>query len=79
MKTKISVTLSESIVAEVDRLAPSHGMRSAIIEEALREYLANRARRARDARELKILNEHADELNAEMEDFLSLQFGDSAS
>ena len=78
MKAKISVTLSESLLVEVDKLVTAPCTRSAIIEEAVRAYLGNKARRERDGRELKILNEHADEFNAEMADILSYQFGDDA-
>jgi len=76
MKAKISVTLSESLLAEVDQLVTAPCTRSAIIEAAVREYLTNKARRERDARELNILNAHADEFNAEMADILSYQGGD---
>ena len=47
--------------------------RSRIIEDAAREFLARRARAARDARDLAILNESADALNREMEDVLAYQ------
>jgi metal-responsive CopG/Arc/MetJ family transcriptional regulator len=76
MKTKISVTLSEALLSEVDKLAIAPSTRSAIIEAAVQEYLANKARHARDERELHILNAHADEFNAEMDDILSYQVGD---
>jgi len=75
MKAKISVTLSQALLAEIDTLAIAPCTRSAIIEEAVQEYLAQKARRARDARELQILNAHADALNAEMADILSYQVG----
>ena len=73
MKTKISVTLSEALLLEVDKLAIAPYTRSAILEEAVQQYLANNARRERDERELNILNAHADEFNAEMADILSYQ------
>lgn len=76
MKAKISVTLSATLLTEVDKLAIAPCTRSAIIEEAVQQYLANKARRARDERELNILNAHADEFNAEMADILSYQVGD---
>ncbi len=76
MKAKISITLSETLLSEIDKLAVAPGTRSAIIEEALQMYVANKARRARDERELHILNAHADEFNAEMADILSYQVGD---
>jgi metal-responsive CopG/Arc/MetJ family transcriptional regulator len=78
MKAKISVTLSEALLAEIDTLAIAPCTRSAIIEAAVQEYVANTARRARDARELQILNAHADALNAEMADILSYQGGTDA-
>ena len=76
MKAKISVTLSEALLSEVDKLAIAPCTRSAIIEEAVQEYLANKARYERDKQELNILNAHADEFNAEMADILSYQIGD---
>jgi metal-responsive CopG/Arc/MetJ family transcriptional regulator len=76
MKTKISVTLSQSLLSQVDKLAIAPCTRSAIIEEAVQQYLANKARHERDERELHILNAHADEFNAEMADILSYQAGD---
>jgi metal-responsive CopG/Arc/MetJ family transcriptional regulator len=76
MKTKISVTLSESLLSQVDQLAIAPCTRSAIIEEAVQQYLANKARHERDERELKILNAHADAFNVEMADILSYQAGD---
>ena len=76
MKTKISVTLSESLLSQVDKLVTASGTRSAVIEEAVQQYLANIARFERDEQELKILNAHAAEFNAEMADILSYQAGD---
>jgi metal-responsive CopG/Arc/MetJ family transcriptional regulator len=78
MKVKISVTLSEALLAEVDKLAIAPCTRSAIIEEAVQAYLANKARRERDERELHLLNAHADEFNAEMADILSYQVEDDS-
>jgi metal-responsive CopG/Arc/MetJ family transcriptional regulator len=75
MKAKISVTLSEALLVEVDKLAIAPCTRSAIIEEAVQAYLAHKAQRERDERELHILNAHADEFNAEMADILSYQVG----
>ena len=44
-----------------------------MLEEALREYLANRKRRKRDARDLEVLNSEADRLNEEALDVLDYQ------
>lgn len=73
MKVKTSVTLSEEILEEVDTYVEASGNRSAFIEEAVREYLEQLRRRARDERDLYILNERADELNEEALDVISYQ------
>ena len=43
------------------------------MEQALREYLANRSRGERDRKDLQILNSRADELNEEALDVLEYQ------
>lgn len=73
MKVKTSVTLSEEVLQEVDSVVEKTGNRSALIEEAVREYLQRLRQRARDERDLYILNEQADELNEEALDVLSYQ------
>ena len=73
MKVKTSVTLDESLLRAIDKAAGKKTSRSRIIEEATRLYLTNRARAAREARDLAILNGAADELNREMEDVLAYQ------
>jgi predicted transcriptional regulator len=72
MKVKTSVTLSEDLVRAIDRLS-RNGNRSAFIEAAIEEYIAVLSRRARDERDLEILNRHADALNEEARDVLSYQ------
>ena len=44
-----------------------------MIEDAILEYVARRRRAARDRRDLKILNDVADDLNREMIDVLAYQ------
>lgn len=72
MKVKASVTLSEDLLREVDDLARSSS-RSEVIERALREFFAARARAARDARDLEIMNTHADAYNVETADLMTYQ------
>lgn len=72
MKVKASITLSEDVLQAVDDLAMSSS-RSEVIEHALREFLAARARLARDARDVEIMNKHADAYNLETADLLSYQ------
>ena len=73
MKIKTSITLSEEILQEVDKLSAQYGNRSMLIEQAVREFLAARARRVRDRHDIQILNRRADALNREAEDVLSYQ------
>src|SRR5438874_1120951 len=70
MKLKTSITLSEDIVKTIDRASAKDESRSQTIERLLRESLAARARQAADARDLALINRHADALNEEAEDVL---------
>jgi metal-responsive CopG/Arc/MetJ family transcriptional regulator len=72
MKVKASITLSEDLLQAVDELAKSSS-RSEVIERALRDFLAARARAQRDARDIEIMNQHADAYNLETADLLSYQ------
>ena len=62
MKTKTSITLSSDILADVDRDAGSRASRSAFIENVLRDYFRAKVREAIDARDLELINKHADYL-----------------
>jgi len=72
MKIKASITLSDDILHAIDELAKSSS-RSEVIEHALRDFLAARARVERDARDLEIMNKHADAYNRETADLLTYQ------
>jgi metal-responsive CopG/Arc/MetJ family transcriptional regulator len=73
MKEKTSITLSKEVLAGIDRMAGSKQSRSAFIEDVLNRFLADRAKAARDAREIELINQHADQLNEEAEDVLRYQ------
>jgi metal-responsive CopG/Arc/MetJ family transcriptional regulator len=73
VKIKTSVTLSEELLQQIDALLSQYGTRSALIEQAVRDFLAAQAKRRRDAQDLEILNRHAETLNVEAEDVLSYQ------
>jgi metal-responsive CopG/Arc/MetJ family transcriptional regulator len=73
MKVKTSITLSAELIHQIDALASQYGTRSALIEQAVREFLAAQAKRTREAQDLEILNRRAEALNAEAEDVLSYQ------
>jgi metal-responsive CopG/Arc/MetJ family transcriptional regulator len=73
MKSKTSLTLSEDLVASIDKLAGPKASRSAYIEQILREFVDRRVRARKGAREVAAINRHAAELNSEMNDALSFQ------
>jgi metal-responsive CopG/Arc/MetJ family transcriptional regulator len=73
MKEKTSVTLSKEVMARIDRASGSKQSRSAFIEAVLHRHFQEEAKAARDAREIELINRHADELNAEAEDVLRYQ------
>ena len=73
MKVKTSITLSPTTLVELDHVARDAASRSHVIETAILEFLARRKRDERDARDLELLDRHADALNAEMDDVLAFQ------
>ena len=73
MRVKTSITLSEDLVREMDKLSDLYGNRSALVEQAVRRFLAAESRRARDAQDLEILNRRAEKLNKEAREVLSYQ------
>jgi len=73
MKTKTSLTLSEDLIASIDKLAGRKISRSAYVEQILREFVDRRAQARKDSREVAAINRHAAQLNAEMSDALSFQ------
>ena len=73
MRVKTSVTIDERVLRAIDKTTTRHKSRSRVIEDAAREFLARRKRTAREARDLEILNQAADDLNREMNDVLAFQ------
>jgi metal-responsive CopG/Arc/MetJ family transcriptional regulator len=73
MKLKTSLTLSEDLLEQVDKLAGPNVSRSSFVERVLRDYVEGRAQVRRQARETAALNRHASKLNAVMEDVASFQ------
>ncbi|HEX3527841.1 MAG TPA: ribbon-helix-helix protein, CopG family [Thermoanaerobaculia bacterium] len=72
MKVETTVTLSEDLVEALERRTQGPEGRSAIVEAALRAYLAS-PRRGEDAEDLEIINSHSVELNEEAADVLTYQ------
>lgn len=75
-KSKTSITLSSDVLERIDRAAGTETSRSAFIEEVLRQYLRQHARRMAHARDLQRINAAADRLNREAADFLQIQARD---
>lgn len=73
MKVKTSLTLSEELMHKIDSLLDQYGTRSALIEQAVRDFLAAETQRHRDRQDLEILNRRAEALNAEATDVLAYQ------
>jgi metal-responsive CopG/Arc/MetJ family transcriptional regulator len=73
MKSKSSLTLSEDLIASIDKLAGPNVSRSAYVEQILREFVDRRAQARKGAREVAAINRHAAGLNSEMNDALSFQ------
>lgn len=73
MRVKTSVTIEEAVLKAIDKTTSPTRSRSRVLEDAAKEFLARRARAARDARDRQILDDNADELNREMEDVLAYQ------
>lgn len=73
MKSKISITLDDDLLKDVDRLAEGTGGRSTFIEQAVRRHLDALAAQRRHARDVAILNRLAGEVNEEAADVLGYQ------
>ncbi|HSG38005.1 MAG TPA: ribbon-helix-helix protein, CopG family [Thermoanaerobaculia bacterium] len=74
VKIKASVLLPDDLLTAIDeRARQEHQDRSAIVEAAVRAFVARPVSSEQHARDLKILNEKADRLNQETEDVLSYQ------
>jgi metal-responsive CopG/Arc/MetJ family transcriptional regulator len=73
MKVKTSVTLSEDLLKAIDEQSGPERNRSEFIENALRNYIGKVIRDRQNAKDLEIINRHADRLNDEAADVLSYQ------
>ncbi len=70
MRVKTSITLPADLVDRIDR---ADSNRSALIERAIRAYLARLERARREKKDTEIINANADRLNAEARDVLEYQ------
>lgn len=73
MKIKTSVTLSDTLLADIDRHAGKDANRSEFIENAVRSYILALVRKQENLRDLRIINRRAARLNREARDVLGYQ------
>jgi metal-responsive CopG/Arc/MetJ family transcriptional regulator len=73
MKEKTSITLSREVLSGINRAAGSKQSRSAFIEAVLAQYLRQKSRAERGARDLAIINRNAERLNKDALDGLEDQ------
>ena len=76
VKIRTSITLSDSLLAEIDRHAGERANRSEFIESAVRSYILVLARKQENLRDLRIINRRAARLNREAKDVLGYQIPD---
>ncbi|HYH85532.1 MAG TPA: ribbon-helix-helix domain-containing protein [Pyrinomonadaceae bacterium] len=73
MKVEASITVDKDLLEAVDKLSGKDKNRSEFIEAAIQAYIAQIARHKRNAKDLDIINERADDLNEEALDVLDYQ------
>jgi metal-responsive CopG/Arc/MetJ family transcriptional regulator len=73
MKRKTSITLSEDLLEAIDKRSGDAKNRSGFIEMGIRSYIAKLLREEKNAKDLAIINRHADRLNIEATDVLAFQ------
>ena len=73
MKVKTSVSLSEECLRELEALAGKDANRSALIEEAVVEYLERRRKQARGRKDREIIAKNAKALERDVRETLEFQ------
>ncbi len=73
MRVRTSVTLPKELLMKVDALAGKKYKRSAIVESALRDYVAKENGGKLNTRDIEIINKNADLINRQVEETLESQ------
>jgi len=73
MKVKTSITLSEDLLQAIDQLPDQYRNHSNFLELAAWTYIAQLRRAEQARRDIEIINQRADYLNAEVMDALQYQ------
>ncbi|MDA0312846.1 MAG: hypothetical protein O2992_12120 [Gemmatimonadetes bacterium] len=72
MKKKISITVEDGLLTEIDRIA-GPGARSAVVERAIEAYLRGLRLKEIHLRDSALLHEHAEAFNAVAFDVIDYQ------
>ncbi len=73
MKVKTSITLSDNLLTVIDQMLDKFKNRSSFLETAAWDYIAKLEREEQDSRDIALINQRADELNAETMEMLEYQ------
>lgn len=73
MRVKTSVTLPKDLLLRVDAFTGKKHKRSAVIETALRQYIARETPKALNQSDMEIINANADLLNQQAAETLEFQ------
>ncbi len=73
MKIKTSITLSDELLKAIDLYVGTYRSRSEFIETAARIFIEQLKKKEAEQRDLEIINNSSDTLNAEAEDVLGYQ------
>ena len=73
MKVKTVVTLPKDLLLSVDALTDKKHKRSAVIESALREYVARENPKSLNRRDMRIINKNIEVINQQVAETLEFQ------
>ncbi len=73
MRVATTIALPEDLLAALDQRSEEYGDLSRLVEAAVRAFLGRPSRDELDARDLEIIERHADELNKEAAEALEYQ------
>lgn len=73
MKVKTLITLPKDLLLSVDALTDKKHKRSAVIESALREYVARENPKSLNRRDMRIINKNIEVINQQVAETLEFQ------
>ena len=72
-KVKTSVSISREVLDAIDGLVGDTGQRSALVEQAVIEYIARHRRQKRGEQDRRLIDRHAEDLERDVEESLDFQ------